>query len=256
MIGVSFSKETKVVDVFNEPYYSLGFGDTINKLSYLFRTYENVHAKFHVHDKKEIYDRFLFLKNFCFEEPEKKKILINTDFFIRGEKDFRLINHTYWPTKIKWEQSGSTIAINFYKKVKRVFLERESQGRKYKKQKDIETCKLFKDSLEIQKRYNTIELYGVEKERGHNRVISSPENCLYENMKILSSCKLFVTSEGGMAHLSRAMCVPTIVYYEKDEYGFYTFLENFIDKKIQKLVHSKDEMIEAIDYYLKNAKFN
>ena len=61
MIGVSFSKETKVVDVFNEPYYSLGFGDTINKLSYLFRTYENVHAKFHVHDKKEIYDRFLFL---------------------------------------------------------------------------------------------------------------------------------------------------------------------------------------------------
>ena len=59
-----------------------------------------------------------------------------------------------------------------------------------------------------------------------------------------------------MAHLSRGMKLPTIIFLKEESYGHYSFFQNFIDKKIQKIVSTTGEMIDSIDYFLEHDKFN
>ena len=66
----------KRVEIFNDNYSALGFGDTLNKLSYLYRTYENEDVEFLFHSKRKVLDTIIFLKEFCFEEPDYKKTFI------------------------------------------------------------------------------------------------------------------------------------------------------------------------------------
>lgn len=242
----------KRVEIFNDNYSALGFGDTLNKLSYLYRTYENEDVEFLFHSKRKVLDTIFLLKEFCFEEPEYKKIFINSENFLRSEKDFKLINHKYWPTKVKWSKKSDYVAINFYTNIRKI----HELSATLDEDILIENHKLFLDCDKIRNKYSTVELYGIESERGHNKVLTEYDLCLEKNMKILSECNLFVTSEGGMAHLSRAMRVPTIIFFKKCDFRFYRFLEKFIDKKIQKLVNSTDEMIRSIDYYLSHDKFD
>ena len=75
-------------------------------------------------------------------------------------------------------------------------------------------------------------------------------------MNILKESRLFVTSEGGMSHLSRSMKVPTIIFFKKDKFNFHIFLQDLIDKNLQKIVHTKEELIDSINYYFKYDKFN
>ena len=242
----------KRVEIFNDNYSALGFGDTINKLSNLYRQYEDEDVEFLFHSKRKVFDNLIFLKNFCFEEPKRKKILIDSDQFLRSNKEFKLINHTYWPTKISWNNTKKYIAINFYTVAKKVHI----LSKKYDWHEDIERCKLFFESHKLSEKYSTIELSAIDNDRGHRKIIENGQQCLEYNMNILSNCSLFVSSEGGMTHLSRAMRVPTVIFFKKDNHKFYKFLQEFVDKKIQKLVHSTDEMINSIDYFLRYDKFN
>lgn len=242
----------KRVEIFNDNYSALGFGDTLNKLSYLYRTYEKEDVEFLFHSKRKVFENIIFLKEFCFEEPTHKKIFIDSEYFLRSEKDFKLINHDYWPTRVKWKRCNNLIAINFYRIVKKIY----KLEMNYNWHIDVEECKLFHESDKIKEKYSTIELSSLDNERGQDIIISDKQQCIENNMKILSECKLFVSSEGGMTHLSRAMRVPTIIFIKKDKHEFYNFLYNFIDKKIQKLVHTTDEMFHSINYYLKHDKFN
>ena len=242
----------KRVEIFNDNYSALGFGDTLNKLSYLYRTYENEDVEFLFHGKRKVFENIMFLKEFCFKEPEHKKVFIDSEHFLRSEKDFKLINHDYWPLRIKWNRCNNLIAINFYRIVKKI----HKLSVNYEWHINVEECKLFHESHKIKENYSTIELSAPDNERGQNIVITDKQKCIENNMKILSECKLFVSSEGGMTHLSRAMRVPTIIFIKKDNYNFCKFLHNFIDKKIQKLVHDTNEMLTAINYFLKYDKFN
>ena len=52
------------------------------------------------------------------------------------------------------------------------------------------------------------------------------------------------------------MKVPTIIFFKKDKFNFHIFLKDLIDKNLQKIVHTKEELIDSIDYYLKYDKFN
>ena len=242
----------KRVEIFNDNYSALGFGDTLNKLSYLYRTYENEDVEFLFHSKRKVFENIMFLKEFCLKEPEHKKVFIDSEHFLRSKNRFKLINHDYWPLKIKWNRCNNLIAINFYRIVKKI----HKLSVNYDWHTDVEECKLFHESHKIKEKYSTIELSTIDNERGQDIIISDKQKCIENNMKILSECKLFVSSEGGMTHLSRAMRVPTIIFIKKDNHNFYKFLYDFVDKKIQKLVHTTDEMIHAINYYLSHDKFN
>ena len=242
----------KRVEIFNDNYSALGFGDTLNKLSYLYRTYENEDVEFLFHSKRKVLDTIIFLKEFCFEEPDYKKTFINSSQFIRSNKDFKLINHEYWPTKIKWNRKSNFIAINFYTRIKKIHKLEMNFDENIKN----EHSKCFKNSLLIKKKYKNKELFSIDDERGIKKIDKNPESCLIKNIKILSECSLFVTSEGGMSHLSRAMNVPTILFFKKTDSDFYYFLSDFVDKKIQKLVNTTEEMIDSINYYLRYDKFN
>lgn len=242
----------KRVEIFNDNYNALGFGDTLNKLSYLYRIYENTDVEFIFHDKRKIFENIIFLKNFCLEEPKYKKTFIDSPHFLRTDDDFRLINHDYYPTRVKWNKKSDFLAINFYTNIKKLHKFEFNYETNYQ----IEQCKCFYDGDKIVDRYKTVELFTTDVERGIKKLDSNPLSGLEKNMKILSECSLFVTSEGGMAHLSRAMKVPTIIYFKKSDNYFCEFLNTFIDKKIQKLVHTTDEMIYWIDYYFKYDKFS
>ncbi len=240
----------KRVEILNDNYNALGFGDTLNKLSYLYRKYENVDVEFLFHSKRKVFDTLIFLKEFCFEEPPFKKILIDSEHFLRSKKDFKLINHDYWPTKIKWNANQSDlIATNFYTKMCSWMFHFEWD-------REIEASKLFLNSLDIKHKYNTVELFGIDDARGHKKVNTDMLECLELNMNILKESRLFVTSEGGMSHLSRSMKVPTIIFFKKDKFNFHIFLQDLIDKNLQKIVHTKEELIDSINYYLKYDKFN
>ena len=142
-----------------------------------------------------------------------KKILTKAKQFIRKDPPgFTLINHEYWPAKVQWKSNfDGKIAINFYTKNWVV-------GPKiFQELKTKEDSKVFHDSAEIKKRYNAIELYSLDSSRGQTKIISDQFECLYQNMNILKNCSLFVASEGGMCHLSRAMNVPTILWLGKTE---------------------------------------
>ena len=45
-------------------------------------------------------------------------------------------------------------------------------------------------------------------------------------------------------------------YFKKTDNDFYYFLNDFIDKKIQKLVNTTEEMVDSIGHYLRYDKFN
>ena len=249
------AEKSNIIDVYSDNL-SLGFGDIYNKFSYLYNQNDDRDVWFWVHDKRKFFDLFLLLKNYCFEEPKHKKTLVDSQFFLKSKSDFRLVNHDYWPTKVKWKPSNKKIAINFYTKVLDLFYRQAKYGEKYVKQLNIELCKLFHDSQKIRERYDVVELYAIEDRRGQNKIIPSVEDCLVENIDILSNCQLLVTSEGGMAHLSRGMKLPTIIFLKEEIYGHYSFFQNFIDKKIQKIVSTTEEMINSIDYFLEHDKFN
>ena len=242
----------KRVEIFNDNYSALGFGDTLNKLSYLYRTYENENVEFLFHSKRKVFENIMILKEFCFEEPEYKKVFIDSEHFLRSNNGFKLINHEYWPTKIKWNRKFNFIAINFYTKIRKI----HQLEVKFDENVKNENSKCFTDGHLIKKKYKTKELFSINDERGIKKIDKNPESCLIENMKILSDCSLFVTSQGGMSHLSRARNVPTILFFKKTDSDFYYFLNDFIDNKIQKFVNTTEELVDSIDYYLRYDKFN
>lgn len=228
----------KKIEVFNSG--TLGFGDLLNKLSFLFRKYQDDEVEFLIHDKLKVFNTFLFLKNFCFEESKNKKILTQSEHFLRSNTKFELSNHQYWPAKEEWIPNvNGKIAINFYTEMNSPLF----SGRSL----EIANCKIFPDAMDIKERYDTVELYAIDNYRGHKKIILDKFKCLEENMNILKKCSLFVTSEGGMAHLSRSMSVPTILFFKKDRFNFHSFLNTLIDEKIQKIVHTKTELIERIE---------
>ena len=71
----------------------------INKLSYLYRIYENTDVEFIFHDKRKIFENIIFLKNFC-RRTKYKKTFIDSPHFLRTDDDFRLINHDYYPPEL------------------------------------------------------------------------------------------------------------------------------------------------------------
>tara|TARA_B100000809_G_scaffold59433_1_gene55967 strand:+ start:163 stop:903 length:741 start_codon:yes stop_codon:yes gene_type:complete len=234
----------KKVEVFNDNQ-SMGFGDLLNKLSFLFRTYQDDDVEFIVHDKLKAFNTFLLLKHFCFQKSNKKKILTNSKHFIRTESRFELNNHEYWPAKEQWESNtNGKIAINLYTdRCRNIFYQH------YKVFSDY-------DITDIKKKYDTVELYGVDNHRGirKEKIIPDKFECLEQNMNILKNCSLFVTSEGGMSHLSRSMGVPTILFFKIDSFNFHSFLKTFVVEHIQKLVHTQTELIDSIDSFIFNKR--
>ena len=249
----------KKVEVFNDNQ-SMGFGDLLNKLSFLFRTYQDDDVEFIVHDKFKAFNTFLLLKHFCFQKSNKKKILTNSEHFVRTESRFELNNHEYWPAKEQWESNtNGKIAINLYTDTC-PFLYDPTLNYHQKMLMDVEigNCKVFSDSdiTDIKKKYDTVELYGIDNYRGirKEKIIPDKFECLEQNMNILKNCSLFVTSEGGMSHLSRSMGVPTILFFKIDSFNFHSFLKTFVVEHIQKLVHTQTELIDSIDSFIFNKR--
>lgn len=227
---------------------ALGFGDCINKLSYLYRRYQNIDVTFDFYDKDKNYYTFLFIQSHLFQPPPHMKRIVNHDVFIRKNKGyFSLYKHDYWPCKTKWSQNNSKkIAINFYKKNTEYF----------DKAKNFYQTDILKNYL---KHYEIIELYDKSNDKGITNIIDDPFDCVDENLKILKDCNLFITSEGAWAHIARSMRVPTILYFSPFDDKTQTFYQNSIrksDKKIQKYVKDVENMAVEAMKFLKTGRFD
>ena len=90
--------EGEEVEIFNDNYSSLGFGGTLNKLSYLYRTCENEDVEFLFHSKRKVFENIMILK-ILFEERHIKSVH-RFRTFLRSDNNFKLINHEYWALKL------------------------------------------------------------------------------------------------------------------------------------------------------------
>jgi len=242
----------KIINIYNDNS-SLGFGDCINKLSYLYRRYQNEDVQFDFYDKTKNYNTFLFVQFQILSHPKNIKKINKCEPFIRKSKGFfRLRQHDYWPCRIMWRKNHvRRVAINFYKSFNPDFYISDkdfmiNQSKNFYYENDFIDV-LRKKDIEI------IPLYDLSDIRGNTNIITDPFVCTDTNLKILKSCDLFLASEGAWTHISRCMRIPTIIYYNPQDQMCDKVLSNFkkiSNKKIQKFVKSFDELkISCISYF-------
>ena len=89
------AEKSNIIDVYSDNL-SLGFGDIYNKFSYLYTQNDDRDVCLWVHDKRKVFDRFLLLKNYCFEEPKYKKTLVDSQFFLKSIHESSLFSFLFF----------------------------------------------------------------------------------------------------------------------------------------------------------------
>ena len=239
-------------------YNDNGFGDILNRLSYLYTTSLN-------------YKKLTTVK-WSYSEVDYNKVINAEEFlkpcqFIRNEKrpeikkpwdenKYTLYNHEYWPTKnSKTKIKTNKIAIDIY-----VYF---NPGRSVINRFKV-SSKAFKEILSDTIRdnnYEPVEVFHIDGERGSTNIITDYRDLLSVNSKILESVDAYVGVEGNISHMCRAMKIPSLVLYNMlnskppavqiNNNVLTKIVAPYVDEKIQTLVTSEELLLKEIPSFLK-----
>ena len=224
-----------------------GYGDALNKLSYLYRTYENEKIVCSYRDKYDNWSKVNLVRNQVFNRNRNFLIYSTTPrFFTRKEENYIKNKHDYWPARITHDAMPSgKIAFHFY---------RNNFPSKYQiNLKHLEFfSKVYQENLENLRNelywagYELVSLYDVNDYHGF-KVMSNPIDCIRANMYILQECDWYLGSEGFMAHVARAMRVPGLFYRNDVHSKEYRRIENTLEQSIHHMVNSSKDIKKILD---------
>ena len=238
-------------------YCDNGFGDILNKLSYLYTTslkykkLTTVKWFYREFDYNKVINAEEFLKPCQFIRNEKRLEIVRP----WEENKYTLYNHEYWPTKnSKTKIKTKKIAIDLY-----VYF---NPGRSVINRFKV-SSKGFKEILSETIRdtgYETEEVFHIDKERGSKNVITDYRDLLNVNMKLLESVDAYIGVEGNISHMCRAMKIPSLVLYnmlnskppavEINNNVLKNVVAPYVDEKIQTLVTSEELLLKEIPSFL------
>ena len=224
-----------------------GYGDALNKLSYLYRKYENEKIICSHRDKYDNWSKVNLVRKHVFERNENFLIYSTTpQFFTRQSEKYVNNRHDYWPAKILHDKMPSgKIAFHFY---------RNNFPLNYQNNlNDLEFyCKVYQENLEDLRNelywagYELVSLYDVNDYHGF-KVMANPVDCIRANMYILQECDWYVGSEGFMAHVARAMRVPGLFYRNDEDSAQYNEIKNTLEQPIHHMVNSLENIKKILD---------
>ena len=225
-----------------------GYGDALNKLSYLYRTYENDNVICRYIDKKTNFDKVHLIRKHVYKRDKSFLIYQGNSFDREKKTDLSFINptHDYWPAKILHDKMPSgKIAFHFY---------RNNFPSKYQiNLNHLEFyCKVYQENLEDLSNelywagYEIVSLYDVNDYHGF-KVMTNPVDCIRANMYILQECDWYVGSEGFMAHVARAMRVPGLFYRNDKGSRHYNLIQNTLEQPIHHMVNSSENIKKLLD---------
>jgi ADP-heptose:LPS heptosyltransferase len=188
--------------------FGSGFGDIINHLSYEYnQVKEPTTIKWYLQPRT--HRQIQRVINFLKPNP-----LINHEFgeYIQKEiTPYSQQSHEYWPAKVLHNPCGEKFcAIWLY--IKHFSLSPHHQDKIVSR---FDLHRLRKDLKE--KGYKVVLIPGLKNSGGETlySVDYDFEQYGYLIQTILKNCSFSICSEGGIAHLSRLMKVPTICYFNQ-----------------------------------------
>lgn len=224
-----------------------GYGDALNRLSYLYRKYENEKIICSYRDKYENWSKVNLVRKHVFKRNENFLIYSTTPKFFTRQSEKNVYEvHDYWPAKILHDKEASgKIAFHFY---------RNNFPLNYQSHLNnlVFHCKVYQENLEdlrtalIGAGYELVFLYDVNDYWGF-KVMTNPVDCIRANMYILQECDWYVGSEGFMAHLARAMRVPGLFYRNDEGSDHYNAIENTLEQPIHHMVNSLENIKKILD---------
>ena len=235
-----------------------GWGDTLTRLSFLYRSYENKPVKCFYQDKNwtkvNFIRKHILKRNTNFIMASHHIQPFDLDEMTGTVDDWIMPKHEYWPARYEWNgKRNGRVAYHFYtdnfpKEIKIKLNILEFQNKEYTDNFSELLHELYSHNIPA------ISLYDLNNHRGCTRVIENPIKCIQANMQILSECDLFIASEGFMTHIARAMKVPTLVYFNPKQKNMYQIqrevatkkLIEVFDKSIQFPVYNNSEIMKKI----------
>jgi len=236
----------------------LGLGDLLNMFSYENRTLNNVKITYNFDEHRTILSKFLL------ENVIKDKYSIERFFgnFVENEIKFnpkyKLINHEYWPSKIKkisTKRFSICLSLYHYKEIKKPNLD---ILKKYDNSNNISRKEFleYKENCTFYKIYNkafTTNEYNFYLNMLRNFQVFEMDHRFYltslsNNIKSISKSNLFVGSDGGMAHIARILKIPSIIYFRDDsmEFNYINNVKNYVDSNLQKLCTDKNTFFNEV----------
>ena len=225
-----------------------GYGDCLNRLSYLYRIHENDNVICRFIDKKTNFDKVHLIRKHIFKRDESFLIYQGNEFDREYINGFSFLNpkHDYWPAKIIHDTVQSKkIAFHFYQ---------NNFSKKYQSMLSYLEfdCKIYQENLNNLRNdlywagYELVSLYDVNDSHGF-KVMKNPIDCIRANMYILQECDWYVGSEGFMSHLARAMRVPGLFYRNDKNSAHYNAIRNTLEQPIHHMVSSSEEIKKTLD---------
>ena len=211
------------INHYQEPTFD-GFGDILNLLS--FENYvinEYVDILYHYDEVRASFVNYI--TNDFFIPKQNINRIIKPYKANNFKTDYRLINHDYWPSKIK-NKKIFDFAISFYY-VEKIITDKH-------KRKHIEK-KLFSEILNLLS--------------DKKIVIINNQNDLEitkKDVENISKSKHFIGSDGGMTHVARSLNIPSTVFFRSGNSIYEEVVCPYIDNKIQNLCSSEQELISSI----------
>jgi ADP-heptose:LPS heptosyltransferase len=188
--------------------FGTGFGDIINHLSYEYRqAKEPTIIKWHLEPRT--HRQVQRVINFF-----KPNSLIDHEFgeyIERKETPYSQQDHEYWPAKILHNPCDEKFcAVWLYTKHYS-----QSPHHQDKIVSHFDLQRLFKGLKE--KGYKVVLIPGLKNSAGETLYNIDYDFAQYGYLiqSILKNCSFSICSEGGIAHLSRLMRVPTICYFNQ-----------------------------------------
>ena len=226
-----------------------GYGDALNRLSYLYRSNEDTIVKCSFHDKIENWKKVNFVrKNVLVRNPNFRMNCTQGRFFERLSVKYRITpwylnpKHDYWPARVMHnKKSTGKVAFHFYfnnfaPNVRIMLDSLEFFCKEYRG--DVKILEKNINALGLE----TVHLYDVDDNRGF-KVMKNPVECIQANMEILQNCDYYVGSEGFMAHVCRAMRVPGLFYRNDRKRYDYIAISNTLEQPIHSMVSSEEEIL-------------
>lgn len=238
-------------------YCDNGFGDILNRLSYLY----TISLKY-----KKLTTVKWFYREFDFNKVINAEEFLKPCQFIRNEKrveierpweenKYTLYNHEYWPAKkSKTKIKTNKIAIDLYV----YFDPTRSVINRFKVSTDGFKNILFETINDYG--FEPIEIFHIDNKRGSKNIIKDYRDLLNENMKILESVDAYIGVEGNISHMCRAMEMPSLVLYNMfnskppavqiNNNVLTKVVAPYMDEKIQTLVTSEELLLNEIPSFL------
>jgi len=213
----------EIINQYSEPSFT-GFGDTLNLVSFENYLFDNeVEIIYHYNDLQKSYVTYL-CENFFIPNNKIKRSF--TDFKLNKNKIYQLTNHDYWPSKITNEKIYD-VAISFYHVKK---LSSQKHHRKFLEDDTYDTIL----NLCINKNYVII---------GNEYNFDTTKKDIIN----ISKSKLFIGSDGGMAHIARSLKIPSILFFRDGSLMYEKIVKPYIDTNLQTLCTSEKQLIYNIE---------